>query len=72
MAMMVYDEVTNEQLTYPYISARSLRVELGPAEYVWIGNDDVKYFANAENLGKWVAQQVEKIVEEAGDRERDY
>ena len=66
----IIDDLTGKEITYPYISARSLRVELSPTRYVWIGADEVKSFANGLNLGKWAETMMKDIVDD--EQERDY
>lgn len=63
----ITDDLTGKEIQYPFISARSLRVELSPTEYAWMGQGDVMVFANGLNLGKWAEERMEQIVEEADD-----
>lgn len=66
----IVDEQTGEEITYPYISARSLRVELSPTRYVWLGADEVKAFANGKSLGEWAEQAMEEAIEDAEGDDR--
>lgn len=63
----ITDDLTGEAINYPFISARSLRVELSPTEYAWMGEGEVMVFGSGENLGKWAAARMDKIIEDAPD-----
>lgn len=66
----ITDDLTGKEIAYPYISARSLRVELSPTKYVWLGIDEVKSFANGANLGKWAEEAMDKAIEDAEGDDR--
>lgn len=66
----IVDELTGEEITYPYISARSLRIELSPTRYAWIGADEVKAFANGKSLGEWAERAMDKAIDDAEGEER--
>lgn len=65
------DDLTGERISYPFISARSLRVELSPTLFAWIGDNEVKAFANGENLGKWAQEMMDKAIEDAEGDDRN-
>ena len=67
----ITDDLTHEEIQYPYISVRSIRVELSPTEYAWLGSGEVLAFANGENLGTWAKEKMERAIENGG-REREY
>lgn len=68
----IVDDQTGAPIEYPYISVRSIRVEVSPSEYVWMGFDELHAFANGENLGKWATEKMEAILAEPPERETDY
>lgn len=68
----IADDYTGKQITYPYISARSMRIEISPSRYVWLTGADLVYFANGKNMGEWVQQQMDRIIEDEQEPEVDY
>lgn len=67
----ILDDETGEQITYPYISDRSIRVEISPTKYVWMTTGDLLTFANGKNMGEWVDKRMQEILDEA-EAETDY
>ncbi len=59
----IIDDLSQKEITYPYVSARSLRVELSPTKFVWLGEDEIKSFANGRNLGEWVDMMLKDIMD---------
>lgn len=68
----VVDDQTGEKIEYPYITARSLRIELSPTRFVWLSKQDVTAFANGKNLGDWAEENMQRILDEIQDPEVDY
>lgn len=68
----IVDDETHEPITYPYISARSIRVELSPTRYVWMGHDELIAFKNGINLGKWAEKRFQDIIEDNKEPEIVY
>lgn len=66
----ITDDLTGDTIKYPFISARSIRVEFSPTKYVWMGPGDVVIFENGKNLGEWAEHKMEEILEK--ETERDY
>lgn len=66
----ITDDLTGEEIRYPFISIRSARVELSPTRYVWMGEGDVLVFGNGANLGTWAEERLADIIDRSD--ERDY
>ena len=66
-AETITDDSSGQEITYPFITARSLRVELSPTRWVWLGDGEMKFFADGEALGKWAQERFKDIVDKADD-----
>lgn len=68
----IVDDQTNKRIDYPYISALSLRVELSPTKFTWMGEGQVLSFENGKNLGEWAEKRLQEIIEDNTHPEVSY
>lgn len=62
----IYDDHTGQEISYPFITVRSIRVELSPTEYVWLGDGDIHTFKNGQTFGAWVEVRLRDMLEQEG------
>lgn len=68
MAKKITDDLTGEEIDYPFLSVASIRVELSPTRYAWLGADTLKFFKDGKNLAEWVDEEVQDTLEAEEDR----
>lgn len=69
MAKRITDDFTCEEITYPYLSVSSIRVELTSAKYVWLGEDKIKFFKDGTTFGQWVDRELQSVLAEENEEE---
>lgn len=66
------DDNTGRPIIYPYLSVRSVRLELSPIDYIWLGRDQLHTFENGISLGEWAEKEMLGILDRIQDTEVGY
>lgn len=68
----ITDDNTGRPIVYPYLSVRSVRLELSPTNYIWLGKNTLHTFENGISLGEWAEKEMLEILDRIQDPEVDY